>query len=288
MYRLSPKTCERADSPVRTAASSSVRTGRCFYADPMSQPPTGRPRRHGAEFACNDPTTWPTPTDTWTATDPQYGQVRLRAWADLQLLPSSTPCGEHGNHDRWSVESCFASRSSTSLAPPSRLSRCGSGGTGLPHLIWPRCGGPTSPVYPLSRRSAFSNGRWDGRHPSCIRPPPLTGGRGCSSSPMSSYAWRVTTWPMCAYLGSPLPSDHSTPARVRRAFAPTGVHGQPRERAKTLRPLARATSRQAFSACHTLPRRQIDAVSASCCCCPTSRWPLPLIASHLLLVKMQA
>jgi hypothetical protein len=48
-----------------------LRAGRCFYADPTSQPPTGRPRRHGAKLACDDPTTWPMPTDSWTATDPQ-------------------------------------------------------------------------------------------------------------------------------------------------------------------------------------------------------------------------
>jgi hypothetical protein len=64
-----------------------LRTGRCFYADPTSQPPTGRPRRHGPKFACDDPTTWPTPTDTWTATDPQYGPVSLRAWAGLHAVP---------------------------------------------------------------------------------------------------------------------------------------------------------------------------------------------------------
>lgn len=64
-----------------------LRAGRCFYADPTSQPPTGRPRRHGAKLACDDPTTWPTPTDTWTSTDPQYGQVSLRAWADLHAVP---------------------------------------------------------------------------------------------------------------------------------------------------------------------------------------------------------
>lgn len=39
-----------------------LRAGRCFSADPTSQPQTGRPRRHGAKFVCDDPTTWPTPS----------------------------------------------------------------------------------------------------------------------------------------------------------------------------------------------------------------------------------
>jgi DDE superfamily endonuclease/Transposase DDE domain len=64
-----------------------LRAGRCFYADPTSQPPTGRPRRHGAKFACEDPATWPAPTASWTATDLQYGQVTLRAWAGLHAVP---------------------------------------------------------------------------------------------------------------------------------------------------------------------------------------------------------
>jgi hypothetical protein len=57
-----------------------LRAGRCFYADPTSQPPTGRPRRHGAKFVCDDPTTWPTPSATWTTSDLQYGQVCVQTW----------------------------------------------------------------------------------------------------------------------------------------------------------------------------------------------------------------
>src|SRR3954447_8189095 len=37
-----------------------LRSGRCFYADPSSRPDVqvGRPRRHGAKFACDDERTW--------------------------------------------------------------------------------------------------------------------------------------------------------------------------------------------------------------------------------------
>ncbi|WP_370628492.1 transposase [Streptomyces avermitilis] len=40
-----------------------VRSDRSFYADPPPRRRTaaGRPRRHGAKFACPDPTTWPAP-----------------------------------------------------------------------------------------------------------------------------------------------------------------------------------------------------------------------------------
>jgi DDE superfamily endonuclease len=66
-----------------------LRAGRCFYADPdpTTQPTTGRPRRHGAKFVCDDPTTWPPPTDQWSTDDPQYGHVTLQAWAGLHPIP---------------------------------------------------------------------------------------------------------------------------------------------------------------------------------------------------------
>lgn len=64
-----------------------LRAGRCFYADPPAQPKTGRPRRHGAKFVCADPTTWPEPTDQWSADDPHYGHVQLQAWSGLHPIP---------------------------------------------------------------------------------------------------------------------------------------------------------------------------------------------------------
>jgi DDE superfamily endonuclease len=66
-----------------------VRAGRCFYADPTTQPPTGRPRRHGAKFVCADPTTWPTPTDTWAVTEPRYGSICVQAWSELHATPQN-------------------------------------------------------------------------------------------------------------------------------------------------------------------------------------------------------
>jgi DDE superfamily endonuclease len=66
-----------------------LRAGRCFYADPSAQPPTGRPRRHGTKFICDDPATWPTPTATWSATDPQYGSICVQAWSGLHAAPQN-------------------------------------------------------------------------------------------------------------------------------------------------------------------------------------------------------
>jgi hypothetical protein len=63
-----------------------LRADRCFYADPppaVASPKGGRPRMHGAKFACKAPATWPAPTAEHVADDAQYGTVRVRAWAGL-------------------------------------------------------------------------------------------------------------------------------------------------------------------------------------------------------------
>ncbi|WP_287934296.1 NF041680 family putative transposase [Arthrobacter sp.] len=62
-----------------------LRKDRCFYADPdpARAAATGRPRRHGRKFVFRDSATWWTPTDEYTTDDPQYGTVRVRAWAGL-------------------------------------------------------------------------------------------------------------------------------------------------------------------------------------------------------------
>ena len=74
-----------ADEPICLVVR--LRSGRCFSADPTRQPPTGRPRRHGAKFVCDDSTTWPEPTAQWTTDDPQYGHVQLQAWSGLHPIP---------------------------------------------------------------------------------------------------------------------------------------------------------------------------------------------------------
>lgn len=66
-----------------------LRAGRCFYAEPTSQLQTGRPRRQGAKFVCDDPTTWPAPSAAWTTTDPRHGHVCVQAWSGLHAVPQN-------------------------------------------------------------------------------------------------------------------------------------------------------------------------------------------------------
>ncbi len=73
-----------AEAPV--ALLVRLRADRCFYADPLPANPSpkgGRPRIHGAKFACKDPATWPAPTAEHVVEDEQYGTARVRAWAGL-------------------------------------------------------------------------------------------------------------------------------------------------------------------------------------------------------------
>lgn len=81
-----------ADIPV--AILVRLRADRCFYADPPPAVPSakgGRPRMHGAKFACKDAVTWPAPTAEHVTEDEQYGMVRVRAWAGLHPKQQAHP-----------------------------------------------------------------------------------------------------------------------------------------------------------------------------------------------------
>ena len=75
----------------RVAALVRLRSGRCFYAAPDRQPATGRPRRHGRKFACDDPATRWAPTVEHTGDHGQYGHVRVRAWAGVHAKSQNHP-----------------------------------------------------------------------------------------------------------------------------------------------------------------------------------------------------
>ncbi len=70
---------------VAAATLVRLRKDRCFYADPdpATVARTGRPPQHGHKFDCTRPTMWPVPSAELRTEDPQYGTVRVRAWAGL-------------------------------------------------------------------------------------------------------------------------------------------------------------------------------------------------------------
>jgi hypothetical protein len=71
-----------------------LRSNRHFWFAPIraTAHPRGRPKRRGAKFVYNEPTTWPAPTAELQVTDEVYGPVDVRAWTGLHtqtLLPNS-------------------------------------------------------------------------------------------------------------------------------------------------------------------------------------------------------
>lgn len=53
-----------------------LRAGRCFSANPDPAPANGRPRRHGAKFACAEPTSWWSPSAEYSEQTDSSGRVR--------------------------------------------------------------------------------------------------------------------------------------------------------------------------------------------------------------------
>lgn len=82
-YDASGFTRALAGTPV--ALLIRLRSNRCFWfaPDQATRPKTGRPKRHGAKFVCNEPGTWPVPAAELRVTDEVYGQVAVCAWAGL-------------------------------------------------------------------------------------------------------------------------------------------------------------------------------------------------------------
>ena len=91
-YDVTALTHALVDEPV--ALLVRLRRDRCFYGPPPARGArTGRPRRNGAKFRCDDPATWPPPTAAHTCEDAQYGTVTVQAWGDLHTVVRS-PLGE--------------------------------------------------------------------------------------------------------------------------------------------------------------------------------------------------
>jgi hypothetical protein len=120
----------------RAAVLVRLRSGRCFYADP---PPAvggkiGRPRRHGAKFACLDPATWWAPSAEHAEQHAQYGAVRVRAWADVHAKTQNHP-------DRGSRRTKRTLRGTLILVEVERLPRQ----TRIPKRLWLWWRGPGQP-----------------------------------------------------------------------------------------------------------------------------------------------
>ena len=163
-----------------------------------AQLPTGRPRRHGAKFVCDDPTTWPAPTGPVVRpTDPQYGHVQLQAWSGLH--PISAAACERGTrtqpHARPLVRGTLdppgrrthlprptkAPQPALVLVAGPRPTRSGGGLAGL-----------SRPLTRLNTPSASSSRPCKWTTPKLRRPEAADRWTWLLLSPMSSCAWPAT------------------------------------------------------------------------------------------------
>jgi DDE superfamily endonuclease len=196
---------------------------RCFYADPppaIPSPKGGRPRKHGAKFACKDPTTWSPPTAEQLTQDEQYGTVRVRAWTGLHPK-------QHAHPGRGTRKPRPIVRGTVVLVEVSRL----PARPYRPKVLWLWWAGPGEPDLDLLWRAYVR--RFDMEHTLrfCKQNLGWTTPRMRHPEQADRWTWLV----MAAYTQlrlarswvadhrlpweRPLEPDKLTPARVRRALS---------------------------------------------------------------------
>jgi hypothetical protein len=200
-----------------------LRADRCFYADPLPAVPSpkgGRPRQHGAKFACKDPATWPAPSAEHGTADEQYGTVRVRAWSGLHPK-------HHAHPGRGTRKTRPIVRGTVILVEVSRL----PGRSDQPHVLWLWSNGPGQPDLDLLWRAYVR--RFDLEHTLrfCKQSLGWTKPRVRSPEQADRWTWLVVaTYTQLQLARSwiadrrlpwerPLDRDKLTPSRVRRALS---------------------------------------------------------------------
>lgn len=199
-----------------------LRADRCFYADPPPPEPSpkgGRPRMHGAKFACKDRATWPPPSAEHATEDGRYGTVRVRAWADLHPKQQAHP-GRGSRRTRPVV------RGTLLLVEVQRLPRQ----TRPPRPLWLWWHGPGAPDLDLLWRAYVR--RFDLEHTLrfCKQTLGWTTPRVRHPEQADRWTWLVVAAYTGLRLARPcaedrrlpwerrLPTGKLTPHRVHRAF----------------------------------------------------------------------
>lgn len=211
---------------VRAAICVRIRDDRVFYADPAPRPGyRGRPRRHGARFACHDPGTWPTPSAEITTTDERYGRIHVSAFTGLH--PKLQRRGRFADTNPPPIV-----RGTIIRVHVQRLPRRGRPDKAL--WLW-HAGPADSLDLDLIWRAYLH--RYDIEH--TFRFVKTTLGWNTPALRTPEQADRWTTLTLAAYtqlrLARPIAVDHRlpwqrpqptglSPTRVRRAFPHTGIH----------------------------------------------------------------
>jgi hypothetical protein len=210
----------------RVAVLVRLRSDRCFYADPpppASPKQIGRPRRHGRKFACSDEWTWWVPTLQHQEQHAQYGQVQVRAWADVHAKTQNHP--QHGSYrDRPLV------RGTLVLVEVERLPRQ----TRIPKRMWLWWRGPGTPDLAVVWRAYVHRFDLEHTYRFCKQTLNWTTPRVRTPQQADRWTWLVvlaftqlrlarrTIADVHLPWEAPQRPDRSTltPARVRQAFSP--------------------------------------------------------------------
>jgi hypothetical protein len=186
----------------------------------VPSPKGGRPRQHGAKFACKDPATWPAPSAEHGTADEQYGTVRVRAWSGLHPK-------HHAHPGRGPRKTRPIVRGPVILVEVSRL----PARSDRPHVLWLWSNGPGEPDLDLLWRAYVR--RFDREHTLrfCKQSLGWTKPRVRSPEQADRWTWLVVaTYTQLQLARSwiadrrlpwerPLDRDTLTPSRVQRALS---------------------------------------------------------------------
>jgi len=67
-----------------------LRSNLCLWGEPEAYSGKGRPKKHGAKFQLNQPTTWGEVASVLEENDPKLGRVRVSLWKNLHFRKAAT------------------------------------------------------------------------------------------------------------------------------------------------------------------------------------------------------
>jgi len=67
-----------------------LRSNLCLWGEPEAYSGKGRPKKHGAKFQLNEPTTWGEVASVLEENDPKLGRVRISLWKNLHFRKAAT------------------------------------------------------------------------------------------------------------------------------------------------------------------------------------------------------
>ena len=87
-YGCAPFVLKTSDIPADILVR--LRSNLCLWGEPEAYSGKGRPKKHGAKFQLNEPTTWGEVASILEENDPKLGRVRVSKWKNLHFRKAAT------------------------------------------------------------------------------------------------------------------------------------------------------------------------------------------------------